>query len=624
MADGEPKTGGPQHPREDRDADDRLVDWAQAVADGRAIDWGQLRSTAPDLASSIAALRLVETVIAAHRAPVGRSGEAAPPPGPERAADAAGPPAFPPLGPDAAWGPLRLLQQIGAGTFGDVYRAFDPALELEVAVKILRRSTRDPEVAERYFDEARRLARVRHPNVLRVYGAASHDGTVGIWSELIQGRTLEECIAADGPFGPREAAGIGIDLCSGLAAVHGAGLLHRDLKTQNVMRERGGRVVLMDFGSVSDVAGSPARREAGYGTPISVAPELLRGEPATAATDVYALGVLLYRLMTGRYPIEASTIVELLDRQHRGEWTPLREVRPDLPAALVEAVERALEPDPKRRHRGPAALERALRAAVGATDGRHVDGRLRLAGLPLWLRIAGFGLAALLLLGIGLTVGQYVEHFWAHDPEGVRPHEGAASPAGNAAVDLTATARLYRQRGRASELLGEGSAVSPGDGLYLEIQSADAIHVYVIDEDDAGHIFVLHPLQGFEPGNPLPGGVRHRLPGTRAGSIENWQVTSAGGTEEITVIASRGPLTDLERGIAGLPHASRDARRAATAPAPSGVLRGIGETAPGAPRGEAGVATDVPGLLHGLADGSRRTHDTWVWVTRLRSLPEGR
>ena len=610
MPDTDPDRAGTPDPAGDAGADEQLIAWAQAVADGRAVDWEGLRSKAPDLAASISALRLVETVITAHRAPEAPGAGPVSSPGgsidPGRAPG--GRPWFPPLPADAAWGPLRLLEKVGEGTFGDVYRAFDPVLQIDVAVKILRRSARDQTAAERYFDEARRLARVRHPNVLRVHGAATHEGKVGIWSELVKGRTLEDCIATEGPFGPHEAAVIGIDLCSGVAAVHRAGLLHRDLKTQNVMRERGGRVVLMDFGSVSEVAGTPGRHGTAYGTPLTIAPELLRGEPATPATDVYALGVLLYRLVSGAYPIDASTLVELIDRHRRGEWKPLLESRPDLPAEFVKVVEKALDPDPKRRYPGPTALERALKETVDAVDAAAGGGRL-----PAWIRPLGVGIAAMLAVAAGLLVVDVSDHVLEHarggtqvrpdtasSPTGgrtVAPGAMATTPVSGADAGLTASARLYRVRGGASEMLSADAVVSRADGLYMEVECDEPMYVYVLGEDEAGRLVVLFPLDDLEPRNPLPGGARHRLPGSRRGRHENWQGIPVEGREEVVVIGSRAALPDLERDVADAPRAGR------------GAPVSHGASPAGSPR--------LGTILRDLTVKDPHHHDIWVWQIAL-------
>ena len=154
------------------------------------------------------------------------------------------------VSPDAAvsdrWGGLDLRSEIGRGASGVVYRAWDSRLAREVALKLFEPGA---EAGERALEEGRLLARLRHPHIVTVFGADVHDRVPGIWMELLEGDTLDEILERDGPFGEVEALLIGIDLAAALAAVHAAGLLHRDVKARNVVRERGGRIVLMDLGA---------------------------------------------------------------------------------------------------------------------------------------------------------------------------------------------------------------------------------------------------------------------------------------------------------------------------------------------------------------------------------------
>jgi len=190
------------------------------------------------------------------------------------------------------WGQLVLLDKVGEGAFGEVYRAWDVVLEREVALKLMRAADEDPALLR----EARMLARLRHPNVVTVYGADRHDGRSGVWMDFIEGETLAAIVEDRGSFGALEALLVGLDVCGALAAAHQSGLLHRDIKAQNVMRERGGRIVLMDFGLGHETAaGEPS--DFG-GTPLYMAPELLEGGPATVRCDLYAVGVLLFHLVT--------------------------------------------------------------------------------------------------------------------------------------------------------------------------------------------------------------------------------------------------------------------------------------------------------------------------------------
>ena len=234
----------------------------------------------------------------------------------------------------ARWGRLELLELVGKGTFGDVYRARDAQLQREVAVKLLHVDRRRDGLVDRMLHEARALARVEHPNVVVVHDAEERDGRAGLCMEFIRGRTLEALLATDGPRGAREAALIGQDLCQALAAVHAAGLVHRDIKAQNVMRENGGRVVLMDFGAGLQLSEGEARAGSVTGTPLYLAPEVLERGETSARSDIYSLGVLLYHLVTNDYPVRGQTPAELLDAHRNGRVRRLRDAAPKMPVVV--------------------------------------------------------------------------------------------------------------------------------------------------------------------------------------------------------------------------------------------------------------------------------------------------
>ena len=347
----------------------------ESVADGANIDWDAVETAAKGRDRRLLRhLRLVAGVAEVHRT-IPPEDEIALPPVDVFGSGHAAP----------RWGHLRLLEKIGEGAFGEVYRARDPWLDREVALKLLRPEVADRVPAARLVAEARTLARVRHPNVVMVYGADRHDGRVGLWMELVRGRTLAQIVAAEGPFSAAEASVVGQEICRALSAVHAAGLVHRDLKAPNVMREGGGRLVLMDFG-----AGQ---------TPLYLGPELLAGGDATTAGDIYALGVLLYYLVTGRYPVTGTSLEELRQAHTRGDRRPLGEARPDLPDVFVAAVERALDPDPARRFASAREMQEGLaRVATPGTArhtavhvGRHASRASRIAVAAAMLLAAGIG-----------------------------------------------------------------------------------------------------------------------------------------------------------------------------------------------------------------------------------------
>jgi eukaryotic-like serine/threonine-protein kinase len=264
----------------------------------------------------------------------------------------------------SSWGDLEVIERLGGGGFGDVYLARDGRLNRLVALKVLAQSvTAQLPLAAQLLEEARILARVRHPNVVGVFGAAVHRGRAGFWMEFVAGDTLEDRLVNDGPLGADEAAAVGRQVCRALAAVHNAGLIHRDVKARNIMRERGGRIVLMDFGAGIPIEQPADGHGARVGTPMYLAPETLAGAPATVQSDVYAVGVLLYHLVTGRFPYAAASLEELQRAHASGGAVPLQSVRPELPPPLIHVIDRALAPVEARFQSAgemAAALERAI------------------------------------------------------------------------------------------------------------------------------------------------------------------------------------------------------------------------------------------------------------------------
>jgi len=336
------------------DGERDLLNLADSVAAGDAVDWAAAEASATgEERDLLRQLRVIDEVARVNRSQTAE---------PRSSATAA------PGGPDASgshWGRLEILERVGGGTSGDVFRARDTALDREVALKLLkRRRPRLDEIAAQVLAEGRLLARVRHPNVITVYGAEAIDGRVGLWMEFIRGLTLDDVVARQGPFGAREATFVGIDVCRALAAVHRAGLVHRDVKGANIMREAGGRLVLMDFGTGHDLA-EPGPDGRMAGTPLYLAPEMFAGRAATPQSDLYSVGVLLYHLVTGAYPVDGRTLMDLAQAHRAGRVTRLRDARPDLPGGFILVVERALAADPGQRFESAGAMETALAGWLG-------------------------------------------------------------------------------------------------------------------------------------------------------------------------------------------------------------------------------------------------------------------
>jgi hypothetical protein len=263
------------------------------------------------------------------------------------------------------WGRYRLDQKVGEGAFGCVHRAWDPELEREVAVKILHKRVAEARLKQALLREGRALARVRHPNVVSVLSVESHEDQIALCMEFVYGETLEDVLSR-GPLSAGEAMLVCQDVCRALAAVHLAGFVHQDVKARNVMREKAGRIVLMDFGAgqdASQLAGVGRARIAG--TPLYMAPEVLAGEPSSAVSDVYSVGVLLYHLVTGEYPVEGQDLDGIRAAHMQGRRRLLSERRPELPVTFLQVVDRALASDPARRYTSAAQF---LEALVGVAD----------------------------------------------------------------------------------------------------------------------------------------------------------------------------------------------------------------------------------------------------------------
>lgn len=354
--------------------DDRLVRLAADIADGAEVSWPAVEGGLADDARELAQeLRLLQQLAGIHTRSEG---------------------ARPPLLPGTAWGSLRIVERIGSGTFGDVYRAFDPRLDREVALKLLHpppvcQSSIETLPASTVVEEGRLMARVRHPGVVTVHGAERVGGQVGVWMELVDGRTLAREVAERGPLPAAEVHRIGLLLADALAAVHRAGVLHRDVKAQNVMREPDGRTVLMDFGTGLDLGdGSKALA----GTPLYLAPEVIAGGPATERSDIYSLGVLLFHLATGEFPVRGDTLGAVREAHARGDRQPVRAGARAVPRSLARVIDVAIAVDPGERYPSAEAFASALRATSPAAQRQRI---LVVAGVLVLVTAAGLSIATL-------------------------------------------------------------------------------------------------------------------------------------------------------------------------------------------------------------------------------------
>jgi serine/threonine-protein kinase len=284
------------------------------------------------------------------------------------------PPAFiaPPF---ERWRDLTLLEPIGAGAWGEVWRAYDVTLQRQVALKFLASSGggRDAHASADLLNEARALARVRHPNIVTVFGIAEDLGRVGMWMECVPGITLAREIERLGALPAHRVAQIGLQLCSALEALDAAGLVHRDIKPANILVEGEDRVVLTDFGLGWRAELDHAEASKSSGTPLFMAPEVLAGGKPTHQGDLYSLGVTLWWSLAGESPFAARTLGELRREAARGPSQSLHSRCPRARRGLIDAILGAMKPAPSERVRSAAELTARLRPfATGAAESASI------------------------------------------------------------------------------------------------------------------------------------------------------------------------------------------------------------------------------------------------------------
>ncbi len=517
---------------------------AESISQGEPIEWERVGEHGADDHETgvLHELHLVDRIAAFHRRP--DSARPTDPSGTLRALTDED---------IRTWGHLTIVEKVGEGVFGVVYRARDAKLQSEVALKLLWPvGPSAPLNPSRALQEARHLARIRHGNVVRVHGADLIGGRVGLWMEFVKGRTLADLLGTHGPFSAREAALIGLDLCRALAAVHHARLVHGDIKAHNVMREEGGRTVLMDFGTGKDLGRKrPARFDDFAGTPLYLPPEVFDGRARTKSTDIYSLGVLMYHLVTDSYPVQGRTREEVKRAHERHERQHLRDARPDLPEEFVHLVERALAGDPRDRYQSAGALETSLARFLGQAP----------TPSPSWLSLQSRFVQALAVIAVLVALGIGYRALAPGSSSAARPDTSvlardveAASPTPVVPGTYRIDTALYRASGDGQEVrLRSGARVAPSDKLFVEVRSSIPAYLYIVNEDERGGSYLLFPLPGQNATNPLPAGKTNRLPGLRGDEEVYWQVDKAGGREHFLIFASPERLSTVEQMLASLP-----------------------------------------------------------------------
>jgi serine/threonine-protein kinase len=270
----------------------------------------------------------------------------------------------------ATIGNYEIQALIGSGGMATVYRGFDHNLGRAVAIKILSDAARaHPGFVDRFRQEARIIANLRHPNIVQVYDFGVHNGMPYMVQELLPGPTLEQRIADAArngrPLPPDEIVAITRQLAAALDAAHAAGVIHRDVKPANAMWNALGSLVLTDFGIARNTLASGNQTQVGMvvGTPGYLSPEQAQGLPVTPASDIYSLGVVVFEMLAGRLPFNGDTPMSIAIQHIQTPPPPLRTLHPDVPPAVEAVVLRALAKEPaarfERAEQFAAALERA-------------------------------------------------------------------------------------------------------------------------------------------------------------------------------------------------------------------------------------------------------------------------
>ena len=266
----------------------------------------------------------------------------------------------------------EIIMKIGSGGMADVYKAKDHVLNRLVAIKVLKQEySTDATFVKKFRVEAQSAAGLSHPNIVNVYDVGEDDGVYFIVMELVQGITLKNYIDMKGKLDIREALNISVQIASGLSAAHENRISHRDIKPQNIIMSRDGKVKVTDFG-IAKVADSTTVTTTAAGTVHYISPEQARGGYSDERSDIYSLGITMYEMVTGRVPFEGETNVAVALMHIQSEITPPRQLEPSIPVSFEKIILKCTQKKPERRYASARELIADLRKVLTHPDGEYV------------------------------------------------------------------------------------------------------------------------------------------------------------------------------------------------------------------------------------------------------------
>lgn len=266
----------------------------------------------------------------------------------------------------------EILERIGSGGMSDVYKAKCHKLNRLVAIKVLKNEySQDAAFVKKFRVEAQSAAGLSHPNIVNVYDVGEENGIYFIVMELVQGITLKRYIEMKGKLEVREALNISIQIASGLSAAHQNRIIHRDIKPQNIIMSRDGKVKVTDFG-IAKVADSTTVTTTAAGSVHYISPEQARGGYSDAKSDIYSLGITMYEMLTGRVPFDGETNVAVALLHIQGEMIPPRQLEPSIPRSFERIILKCTQKKPDRRYGSAKELIADLRRVLAEPDGNYV------------------------------------------------------------------------------------------------------------------------------------------------------------------------------------------------------------------------------------------------------------